>query len=154
MPFLQKGKYDMPWHTMYPGTGSEQVEGKNPICKCLNRFELLVPVSKELSNVCIVASNVCIVILKSDPFVRQQYSSQTGKKMQQLIILNLGYQLLTTPQQNLVGQFLDVIKRGARTCFKSKYIINRYTVALKKTGNFNLDKGYTFQKETQLSETQ
>lgn len=31
-------------NVIYQGTGSEKVEGKNPICKYLNRFELLVPV--------------------------------------------------------------------------------------------------------------
>lgn len=33
----------MNFHTMYPDTGSEQTEGKKPFCRCLKRFELLVP---------------------------------------------------------------------------------------------------------------
>ena len=32
--------------TMYPGTGREQLAGRNPLCKCLNRFELRVPKRK------------------------------------------------------------------------------------------------------------
>lgn len=30
-------------NTMYPGTGREQTDGKNPLCRCLNMFELLEP---------------------------------------------------------------------------------------------------------------
>lgn len=99
--------------TIYPGTDREQLAGRKPLCKCLNRFELRVPGRIHQMRAWSLTQRLTEENFRKDKRIE-------------------GQAFLTAPQESLVWQLFYFIKRGAFLSFHIEDVLNWDPIFLTK----------------------